>query len=43
MGAVYSHLSEEGRQVILIEINNRPMCALGYRTLDEDFVDELLN
>ena len=44
MGQVYSHLSEEERQVIQIEVgnetDNRPMRALGHRTPAEAFADE---
>lgn len=43
MGEVYSHLSEEERQVIQIEVGNgASIRGIGYRTPAEAFADELL-
>ena len=42
MGEACSHLSEEERQVIRIEADNRPMRVPDYRTPAEAFADEPL-
>ena len=42
MGEACSHLSEEERQVIRFETDNRPMRVPDYRMPAEAFADELL-